>query len=474
MLTTLDSRILDANAQESGINMEELMDNAGRAVANLVASLHPLRVLVSCGSGNNGGDGYVAAAILTKEGIKVSAHPVLPPSSDLCKRKYSDYVKVGGNIDNSPDLGEFDVIIDALLGVGISGTPREPYCSYIERLNGSSAKVVSVDIPSGFMTECSVDPEYTVTMQFKKAGMNESNCGEITVADVGFPRDVVDMIGPGDLLAFPSSRRDSHKGENGISVIIGGSKRYFGAPIYMAKSSLRMGPDLVILFAPSNIHNHIASNLQDIIIRKSGRDYIEFNYDLMKTIKEKADSVAIGPGISKDARALEEAARIIDFSLSVNRKMVIDADALATVNDIGDFKGLAVLTPHRGEFKSTFDMNPDENSVMKVAKELNAVILLKGETDLVSDGTVLKKNTSYHHQSMTRGGTGDLVTGAIAGLLSRGVDPLHSASLASYVIGKAGIDLFNRRGYSYLTSEIVDAIPDVFMLRNDGSVDSSH
>lgn len=461
MFTVLDSKILDLNAEASGVNMESLMDNAGRAVADLVRSLDPRRILVICGGGNNGGDGYVAASLLQKEGFTVECYQASPPSTTLCNKKHNQFVNNGGTFAKEFLPSGYDVIVDALLGVGISGEPREPYSSIIDIINTSGATIVSVDVPSGFPFQHRVKPHYTVTMQSVKEGMNESNCGKVVIADVGFPKQVLEMIGPGDLIAFPMSKRDSHKGENGICVLVGGSTNYFGAPVYMALSALRMGPDLVNLFAPSTIHSHIASNCPWVILHKSGVDEIEFNYDLMKMIRERADALAIGPGISKGERALNEAAKIVEFSLQSNRRMVIDADALEASRSITDFRGSAVLTPHRGEFRSVFGMEPSEENVMKAARKVNAVLLVKGEVDIATDGTVLKKNVSFHHQSMTRGGTGDLVTGAVAGLMSRKVDPLHSAFLASYIIGQSGYNAYRKMGDAYLISDILNLVPEV-------------
>jgi NAD(P)H-hydrate epimerase len=461
MWTLLDSRVLDVNAKEAGVNMKELMENAGRAVADFVRTLNPTNVLVACGSGNNGGDGYVAAYNLISSGVKCDVIPVTPPSSELCVEKYNLFIDKGGMVLKECKIEDYDVVIDALLGVGIMNTPREPFYSFIERMNSSGSTIVSVDIPSGFLTGKSVKPKFTVTMQFIKEGMNEENCGKIIVADVGFPKEVVEMIGPGDLLAMPENARESHKGDNGVVVSVVGSSLFFGAPVYVAKSALRTGPDLIFIFAPASIHGHIASNVQDIILRRSGEEYIEFNYDMMKIIKERADSVAIGPGISKEPSALEEASKIIDFSLDLKKKIVVDADALECINHVDDFGGNAVLTPHRGEFRAAFNVEPTEDNARKVAGRLNAVILLKGEVDIITNGNVLKKNVSYHHQSMTRGGTGDLVTGAVAGLMARHLDPLHSSFLASYIIGSAGLLAFSDKKYSYYTSEIVDYIPEV-------------
>ncbi len=467
MFKLIDSRILDKNAEASGIDMEKLMDNAGAAVAQFVRSLKPRRVLSICGSGNNGGDGYTASIDLMRSGINVNVYPAKMPETPLGKKKYSEYVSNGGKIAQGLELDDYDVIIDAMLGIGISGIPREPYASVIQKINNSRTNVVSVDIPSGFPSQLSVKADYTVTMQFKKEGMDEAKCGKIIVADVGFPTDIIEMIGPGDLLAFPENRKDSHKGDNGIVVLISGSIEYYGAPVYVSKSALRMGPDLVFLFAPRSIHGLVASHTNDIIIRKSGNDYIEFDYELKKMISERATSVAIGPGISKNELSIDSAAKIIEHSLYSGKKIVIDADALKSIDTSNDFKGLAIMTPHRGEFRNTFNLEPTEENVRNVASKLNATLLVKGPVDIVTDGEIMKKNSIYHHESMTRGGTGDLVTGATAGLLSKGVDSLHSAFLSSYIIGKAGLMAFEKKGYSYYTSEILDFVPNIIAQKNN-------
>jgi NAD(P)H-hydrate epimerase len=466
MFKLIDSRILDINAEKSGIDMEKLMNYAGGAVADFVISLKPRNILTMCGSGNNGGDGYTASMLLLRAGMKVSVFPVKEPETSLARKKFEEFKNAGGIIIDDPKLDEYDIIIDAMLGIGIIGIPKEPYASAIQKLNNSKTKIVSVDIPSGFPSAIAVKPDYTVTMQFIKEGMDESKCGKIIVADVGFPKEVIEMIGPGDIAAFPVNGKNSHKGDNGILVIVSGSNEYYGAPLYVSKSALRMGPDMVFLFTPSKVHGFITPHTQDIMIRKSGIDYIEYTYELMKSISERATAVAIGPGISKNPVAIENAAKIIEDTLHYGKKMVIDADALAAISGIDDFKGLAVLTPHRGEFKNTFLMDPSEENVKKVAQKINATLLVKGPVDIVTDGSLLKRNRDYHHESMTRGGTGDLVTGAAAGLLSRGLDTLHSAFLSSYIIGSAGLLAFKKKGYSYYTSELIDFIPDIINARN--------
>ncbi|MEM0312389.1 MAG: NAD(P)H-hydrate dehydratase [Thermoplasmatales archaeon] len=469
MLSLLDSRILDLNAAAEGLDLENIMEKAGESVAKFVYSLKPSNVLVVCGSGNNGGDGYVTARLLRSMGINVGVYQASHPSTELCKKKHDQYLAEGGVIADEIDFDGIDVIVDALLGVGISGEPREPYLGLIKKINSSGKTVVSVDVPSGFPSKTQVKADYTVTMQFPKEGMNDENSGKIIVVDVGFPRDIVEIIGPGDMLAFPESSKESHKGQNGISIIVSGSSEYFGAPIYVSKAALRMGVDLVFLFTPEKIHQFVACNAPDVILRKSGKERIEFNYSLMKTIEDRDASVAIGPGITKEASVMKEAYEIISYALSQGRKVVIDADALPVAKAIKDFGGNAVLTPHRGEFRTTFQLEPTEENVIKTAEKINAVILLKGPVDIVTDGEVVKRNVKFHHQSMTKGGTGDLITGSVAGLLSRGVDPLHASFLASYIIGSAGLESFNRHGYSYFTSDILDLIPYIITKQKKSS-----
>ncbi|PMP75046.1 MAG: bifunctional ADP-dependent NAD(P)H-hydrate dehydratase/NAD(P)H-hydrate epimerase [Aciduliprofundum sp.] len=462
MYSLIDARILDRNAEYSGINMENLMENAGKAVAETVLSLNPERVLVVCGSGNNGGDGYTAAIYLKRKGINVDVYPVKAPKSALCMKKSEEALKEGVSIVNSLDPLQYDIIIDAMLGIGIERDPDEPYRSAIERINGSGKKVVSIDIPTGLGTNIQVKPAITVTMQFMKKEMNEKNSGKIIVADVGFPRDIIEMVGPGEFLIYRFNRPDSHKGENGILAGIAGSVDYYGAPLYMAKGALRMGIDLLFLFSPYSIHHHISASTHDIILRKSGENYIEFNDDLMRVIEEKATAVALGCGIGKNESSMEASLKIIEESLKKGKPMVIDADALDNVKNFNDFKGLAVITPHRGEFKRIFSMEPEEENVMRMAKKYNLIILLKGSVDIISDGELVKKNFTFHHPSMTRGGTGDVLTGAVGGLLSRGIDPFHSATLASFIVGSAGKLAFDEFSNAYFTSEMIDMIPHVF------------
>lgn len=462
MYKMLDAKILDKNAEYLGLNLEKFMDNAGIAVANTVLSMNADKILVVCGSGNNGGDGYVSAIHLKKIGKKVDILKVKEPKSPLCIKKYNDAISNNINFVEDPDFSQYDVIVDAMLGIGISKTPEEPYKTIIEKMNRYGKKIVSVDVPTGIGTSLQVNPHITVTMQFMKEEMNKENSGEIIVADVGFPKEVIEMIGPGDFLAYKENASSSHKGENGVLIAIAGSIEYYGAPIYMVKGALRTGVDLVFLFSPSKIHNYISSATYDIILRKSGENYIEYTNEMDDLITNKSTAISLGCGIGKNEKSLESSIKIIERALKIKKPIVIDADALYAVSNFDDFSRNAVITPHRGEFKKLFSLDPDENNVVKVAKKYSLVILLKGPIDIVTDGEIVKKNREFHHPSMTRGGTGDILTGVVGGLLSRGIDPLHSASLGSFISGSAGKITYEEKGNSYYTSEILKNIPKIF------------
>jgi len=462
MFDLIDAKILDKNAEFFGYDMEYFMNNAGKAVADAVMKEKPNNVLVVCGSGNNGGDGYTTAIILKKNNFNVKILMVKEPETQLCKKKYDESLKEGMEILKDANFDDYDVIVDAMLGIGITGVPRSPYKEFIEKLNASKSKIISVDVPSGFPSPLQVRADITVTMQIPKKGMDEKNSGKIVVADVGFPKELIEKVGPGDMLSYKKNEKESHKGQNGVLVAIGGSINYYGAPLYMVKSSLRMGIDLVYLFAPESIHPYIASNTQDIILKRSGFNYIEFNEELKNYILEKADAVLLGPGVSKTREVLENSRKIIDFSLRNNKKIVVDGDALSVIPDFNDFKNLCVITPHRGEFKNIFNLDPNEENAMKMAKKYNLVILLKGPVDIITDGENVRKNVEFHHESMTRGGTGDVLSGSLAGLIAKGIDPFHAARLASFIVGYTGLLTFQEKSYSYYTSEIIDNIPAVF------------
>ncbi len=351
-------------------------------------------------------------------------------------------------------LEGYDVIVDCALGTGASGDVREPYLGFIEDANASGAFVVSADVPSGFGTSVCVKPDATVTFHDLKQGMDE-RCGRIVVADIGIPEDAWRKVGPGDMLRYPVPRPSSHKGDNGKLMIVGGGP-YFGAPAMSAMSALRIGADSVRVFTPESSYREVAAASPVLMATRLPGDRLDGgSVDMLLRESASYGAALIGPGLGASQDTLEAAAR---FMRECRVPMVIDADAIAAA------KGMkaavpTVLTPHAGEFARISDgRSPEE-----VASAMGAVVLLKGKDDVVTDGSRTRINSSGT-PAMTGAGTGDVLAGAVAGLLSKGMDAFDAACLAAYVCGKAGEEAFESKSYGLIATDVIDGIPTV--LRN--------
>ncbi|MCI0497647.1 MAG: NAD(P)H-hydrate epimerase, partial [Thermoplasmata archaeon] len=232
MIPLREVAVLDGNSAALGVPQSRLMENAGAAVADrVICRFAPGRVLVACGGGNNGGDGYVAARRLAETGIEVLIVAAADPSTDLALdaavRLPSSVRKVALD-DLAPALERVDLVIDALLGVGARGRPREPYGFIIGSINQVGVPVVSVDVPSGFGSEMAVRPALTLTFHDLKEGMEGLDAVE--VVDIGIPPEAAAFTGPGELTLVPGRARDAHKGDGGRVLIVGGGPYTGAAP----------------------------------------------------------------------------------------------------------------------------------------------------------------------------------------------------------------------------------------------------
>src|SRR2546429_3583077 len=228
MISPLEMRVLDRDAQYFGISTVDLMEAAGKAVAEVArtefgtAGKH---VLVLCGTGNNGGDGLVAARHLSKE-ARVTVLLARSPDQFDTKEAQTNFerlrdVQILAGLDRSEEaIAEADLLIDALLGIGAEGGLREPFASLVRQVNGSGRPILSVDVPSGFGTGLMVRPTMTVALHDVKEGMTPDNGGRIRIFDIGIPSKVTTMIGPGEFLLYPLPRATSHKGGNGRLLVI--------------------------------------------------------------------------------------------------------------------------------------------------------------------------------------------------------------------------------------------------------------
>lgn len=468
MISPVEMQVLDRNAQYSGISALDLMEDAGKAVADVARSEFSTpgkKVLVVCGTGNNGGDGLVAARYLTKD-ARVSVLLARPPDQFSTKEALTNFerlreVQIFAGLDRSEEgIARADLIIDALLGIGAEGAVREPFASLIHQINASGKPILSVDVPSGLGTGLMVRPTVTVALHDVKEGMTPENSGQIRVVDIGIPSRVTTMIGPGEFLLYPVPRASSHKGQNGRLLVIAGGP-YTGAPALVGFGALGIGVDLVHIATPALAATVVASYSPTFIVHPLvGHRLLREDLRQIQEITSRVDAVAIGPGLG-DVEGTLDAIREIVRSLSI--PIVIDADAIKAVG--ADPRCLAgkkaVLTPHSREFQTLTGKSlpdpPEERAgiVRDAAELLGATILLKGPVDIVSDGARLKFNYTGN-PGMTVGGTGDVLCGVTAGLIAKGMSPFDAARLAAFANGAAGDLAFEDKSYGLTSVDVAD------------------
>lgn len=462
----LDMREYDRNAVWLGISDEKLMENAGKGAAEIISSRYEVRgkkVLVVCGTGNNAGDGTVVARHLKGMG----AGPVIfllkgYVRSELSNLNLRRARELGIPVYEKEELGEMiensDIVIDALLGIGVSGDPKEPYRSAIELINRSEKPVISIDVPSGIGYEPSVKPELTVCFDSLKEGIK----GEVAVVDIGIPEDAKRYVGPGAFVRYPLPERDAHKGDFGRVMIIGGGP-YHGAPIMAAKAAYRAGSDLVYLTVPSRIYPVVASASENFIVFSEKGDIIgDGAIDRFLEIQEKLHAILIGPGIGRD----EETGRALKSILKSSKiPMVLDADALHLIKP-EELPKNTIVTPHIREFGALFDAEIPEGTderaevVKEMAEKYGVVVVLKGHVDIISDGDRVAMNRTGVPR-MAVGGTGDVLSGIITSLIGRGMEPYHAARLGTFINGYAGELAFEEKSYGMMAVDVIEKIPEV-------------
>jgi len=470
MISATEMRVLDRNAQHFGVSTLELMEHAGKAVADVALKEFGARgknVLVVCGTGNNGGDGFVAARYLSKE-AHVSVHLARPSDQLGSKEAQTNYerlreVLVAVGLDRSEEaMAQADLIIDALLGIGAEGALREPFASLIREMNASGKPILSVDVPSGLGTDVAVKSTATVALHDVKEGMTPENSGTIRVADLGIPPQVVRTIGPGEFLLYPRPKAESHKGQNGSLLIVAGGP-FTGAPALVAMGALGMGADLVHIATPAIAAQVVAGYSPNFIVHPlAAHRLLREDVELILELAAKADALAIGPGLGDSPGALEAIRSVVK---AVNLPMVLDADAIKAVgaDATAVARKRAVVTPHSREFVAlTGKVLPDDLEqraviVREAAKALGVTILLKGHVDIVSDGTRTKFNYTGN-SGMTVGGTGDVLCGLVGGLLSKAVAPFDAARMAAFANGSAGDLAFKVKSYGLTAVDVADNI----------------
>lgn len=489
-LTSLETMILDKNSEYLGVSTLQLMENAGRSIADEITARFGKGsgVTIYGGAGKNGGDGMVAARHLAGRGFKITYRLVGEESSISdpaalhnwrALKAMSSTVKIEEYHDSS-SLSEanFDVIVDALLGTGVRGKLRQPILRAVQVINASGGFKLAVDLPTGIDSDSgdvlgeAVRANLTVTLHSMKKGMSKAKkfCGEIKVADIGIPPEAAIFAGPGDVDAVITRRSpEAHKGEYGRLLVVGGSEIFTGAPTLVAMAAYRTGTDLVFVAAPEKAAQAISSMSPDLITIKLPDGNFGLNHvRLLREHLEKASAVAIGPGLGLNKQTISAVRKIVTLAIQRRKPLLLDADGLKALGIVKKkmFDGTTVVTPHGGEFEAISGKSPSRDlklrsdEVKEFASRSGAVVLLKGHIDIVSDGLRLKLNRTGN-PGMTVGGTGDVLSGIVAGLMAQGVEAFRAAVAGAFVNGAAG-DLAEEKLGDHLTpTDLLEHIPTI-------------
>ncbi|MHA1212148.1 MAG: NAD(P)H-hydrate dehydratase [Candidatus Heimdallarchaeota archaeon] len=496
MVTTAEGiRIIDRNCEELGIAVIQLMENAGAAAAKIILAKYPeaTSVAVCCGAGNNGGDGFVVARHLAAANRKVKVFLFgneVKIRSEAANRNYQILKQMEHSIEitqiaDSTNLAKYknkiydvDLLVDSLLGIGLTTEPHEPIKSAIKVINAAKLPVVSIDMPSGLFSDVPKKQKIMIQADTIITFHDTKPCLEIDelkaktiICDIGVPPEAEFFVGKGDLsVAIPKRKKTSHKGENGTILVVGGSISYSGAPVLSSRAALRTGADLVVTCIPESIAPSARSDSPNLIVRSFEGEYLIRKHmpEILKLFK-KFDAMVLGPGISTNPETLDFVRELIQ-KIPKEKPLIIDADALKAIKDhLSILKDKTViLTPHQGEFKIVFGeglpnkWNDRPSYVQNLAKEHSLTILLKGKYDIISDGYQVKVNRTGH-EGMTTGGTGDVLAGILGTIASVNNNYFRAACASAYLAGKAGELAAEDFGNSLLATDVVEKIPDILM-----------
>ncbi|WP_423793041.1 NAD(P)H-hydrate dehydratase [Methanocaldococcus indicus] len=456
VITPKEMAIIDDNAEYLGVSKLQLMENAGKAVYDEIKNINKYPIIF-CGTGNNGGDGFVVARFLNRgEVILLGKEEDIKTYEARENFKILKNLSIFGNIKvrEVKQLNELEdifkrlekddiLVVDAMLGTGVRGELREPYKTVVEKINLCKEKnknlyVVSVDIETGDLKS-----DLVVTFHKKKT----INKKEPVVKEIGIPKEAEYIVGFGDLRAL-NKERGKHKGKNGKVLIVGGSKDYFGAPILSGLVSLKF-VDLVGIFSVKKVIEKIEN--PQFICYSVDDEYLSVDcLDYLLDISKKYDVIVLGNGLGINEKTKEFVNKFLE---ETNKKVVIDADAIKMIDyEKFEFEDRFIFTPHKKEFEY----------IKFNIEELYSTILLKGEKDIIFNCENIKINITGN-SGLTKGGTGDVLAGLTGSLFVKN-DAFLSACCSAFILGYAGDLLLKEKGYNYTTLEVIEKIPNVIKL----------
>jgi len=488
-------RAVDAWAiEEVGVPSLDLMEEAGAAVAREAERIAqssaegPVRVL--CGKGNNGGDGLVAARLLRQAGHEVDVL-LLWPADELSDDAGANLERLDGEFTELAEGAAADAlagsaaIVDAIFGTGFDGAPREPAKSAIEAANESGAPLVACDIASGVdastgeVEGAAADADVTVAFHAAKIGHRIApgkwRTGELAVAPIGIPDGAPSEAATGVItdsaIELPPRRgQESTKFSSGEVLIVGGSRGMTGAVCMAALAATRAGAGYATVAAPAELEPILEAKLTEVMT--IGLDGVGGGLGVAAAAQvlersTRSGCVVLGPGLG---RADHSARLALELAPRIDAPLLIDADGLnALGTDMAVLAGRSeptVLTPHAGELGRLLGVPSEEisahrlASARRAAESAGAVVVLKGDDTIVTDGTRVAVN-AHGSPALATAGTGDVLSGAIAALIARGTEPFEAACAGVLAHARAGSIAAERIGLveSVIATDVIEALP---------------
>ena len=501
LLTSDQARFLDhVSMEEFGIPSIDLMKNAGKRIASKAKAMlneyADPTILIVCGKGNNGGDGYAAASILHNDGLSVMIHSITT-EKDITNESLAFFTEcISLGIPNSfgtdlNDLNRFDLIIDGLLGIGLKGAVRDNILPILNWINDSNTKVLSIDVPSGLNSDTgtcepiAVKADITLTFGAPKVGMHlrlgPEYCGDIIVEDIGFPSlDVVDFPGSEWRFIDENIVQDHfHKPKNDISkhsagkvLVIAGSRGMTGAAILSTYGALRLGAGLTITTSPGSLNEiYERSIIEGMTLSLDDDDtgIVGYeHYDLIMDKVEWADSVLLGPGLGRDISTQRLIKKLL---VSVDKPLVLDADGLFPFSENIEYLSKRehplIITPHFGELarlmgeQTELIISEFPTLMNMLIEKFDQVCLVKQVPSCIVQGKNIRINTTGN-PGLATAGTGDVLAGMITSLISQGVNCYDSASIGAFVHGEVSDHLISHKGFrGQIASDLLEHMPRV-------------
>ncbi|OGJ91266.1 MAG: hypothetical protein A2268_02190 [Candidatus Raymondbacteria bacterium RifOxyA12_full_50_37] len=505
ILSVQDARDLDRRTIDSGVSGGLLMERAGEGLceAVLLAAAPGKRIslLVVCGKGNNGGDGFAAARLCAHAGHTVTCLALFPCGA-YSGHARSHLDKLAGTGVNTvhcaipsewPDFNEFNIIIDALFGTGFSGEIKEPMLAEcIDRINRSSAIVIAADTPSGINSDTGEVPgpavvaDITVTMGAPKLGQfffpARSFVGDLRVKDIGYIPEELSRTGLCRAIdridmcrALPQRPGNAHKNQCGRVLVVAGSTGYTGAAALCARAAQKSGAGLVSLCIPRSLDNILEIKLTEEItcpLADGNKGYLtEKNADAILALAGEYQVLAIGPGLGRNASTAAMVRKVVARSPV---PVVLDADGINAYEKAGHLlkkaKSPVIITPHDGELKrltgeKEIGWGPARiRALRNIQKELGITIVLKGGPTLVVSSTCMVNVNTTGNPGMATAGAGDVLTGLISGLYAQTHNLEQAVLTGVYLHGLAGdYGAMACTEYCLTAGDIITFFPQAFM-----------